>query len=164
MGVIVIHGAMRTGKTLNADAFARHFGCRRVFGDWPDGAGRSEGPRDGDLVLTTLARDAIVARLGGMDLRVIDINTARAAIGLEAAPPDGFAFEQAARPSRVRGSAAIALPLRACETHIGSVVDADDREVFVVDANGDLPDDVVRLRVAILVNAVNGGDPRGALL
>lgn len=58
----------------------------------------------------------------------------------------------------------VSLPLRACETHIGSVVDAEDREVFVVDANGDLPDDVVRARVMFLVDAVNRGALRGAPL
>lgn len=49
----------------------------------------------------------------------------------------------------------IALPLRACRIHVGSVVDADGNEVFVVDVNGDLPDDIVQARTATLVRAIN---------
>lgn len=51
----------------------------------------------------------------------------------------------------------IAVPLRACTIHVGSVLDKDGRELFVADVNGELPDDVVRSRTAALVAAMNMG-------
>ncbi|WP_192252021.1 hypothetical protein [Mesorhizobium silamurunense] len=47
------------------------------------------------------------------------------------------------------------LPLRASATEVGSIVDADDVEVCVVDAHRDRPDDEVSAIVDLIVNAVN---------
>ena len=49
----------------------------------------------------------------------------------------------------------IVLPLRPSETEVGSVVDAQGREVFVVDVNGERPDDQVALIAALLIVAIN---------
>ncbi len=56
----------------------------------------------------------------------------------------------------------IALPLRACQDYVGSVIDDAGGEVLVVDVNGDLPDHVVQARTVMLVRAVNSGARRAA--
>lgn len=54
----------------------------------------------------------------------------------------------------------VRLPLRLCDEENGSVLDADDMEVFVVDANRDLSDESATAIAELLVQAVNA---RGAL-
>jgi hypothetical protein len=49
----------------------------------------------------------------------------------------------------------VRLPLRLCDEETGSVLDADDMEVFVVDANRDLSDESASAIAALLVEAVN---------
>lgn len=49
----------------------------------------------------------------------------------------------------------IMLPLHACDVHIGSVVDAEGEEIFVVDPNGERTDEESAAIVALLVSAVN---------
>lgn len=46
---IVIHGPQGCGKTRNAQALAKHFGCSRIVDDWN---GRSK-VEPGSLVLTS---------------------------------------------------------------------------------------------------------------
>jgi hypothetical protein len=53
----------------------------------------------------------------------------------------------------------VRLPLRLCDEENGSVLDADDMEVFVVDANRDLSDESATAIAELLVQAVNA---RGA--
>lgn len=54
----------------------------------------------------------------------------------------------------------VRLPLRLCDEENGSVLDADDMEVFVVDANRDLSDQSATAIAELLVQAVNA---RGAV-
>jgi hypothetical protein len=90
MAIVVIHGHQSTGKTVNGHAFMRQYGCARIVDDWRqslfDSADRH--PRPGDLVLTTETA-AVIAR-HFPDARIVDVNTARASIGLCAAPVGGF--------------------------------------------------------------------------
>lgn len=86
--MIVIHGHMRTGKTLNAEAFAKVYGCPRIYGDWPFGGHRPGKPEQGHLVLTTESPARIAKMLSGAT--IIPINAARARIGLGPAPERGF--------------------------------------------------------------------------
>jgi len=51
--------------------------------------------------------------------------------------------------------AGIVLPVVACGTHVGSVVDGDGNEVCVIDVNAELDDHRVRDRVALVVHAIN---------
>lgn len=53
----------------------------------------------------------------------------------------------------------VRLPLRLCDEESGSVLDADDMEVFVVDANRDLSDESATAIADLLVEAINA---RGA--
>lgn len=46
--IVVVHGPQGVGKTKNAEALRRHFGCRRVVDGWESGVLL----RDGDLALT----------------------------------------------------------------------------------------------------------------
>ncbi len=50
----------------------------------------------------------------------------------------------------------IKLPLRLSESEVGSVVDADGHEVFVVDVHRDLPDEEVVAIAKEIIAAVNG--------
>ena len=114
--MIVIHGPGRTGKTLHARRFAKHYGCTRIV-DIPDfstaralrkeiragelannhhaTAVAGEGTRC--LVLATEPEDYLRANfLPGTKL--ISIADARAAVGLEPIPEGGFRLpEPAAR-------------------------------------------------------------------
>ena len=48
-----------------------------------------------------------------------------------------------------------ALPLRLCDEHVGSVIDHNGMEVFVVDQNGELSDALAVARAELIVLAVN---------
>ena len=100
MAITVIHGHERTGKTVNGLAFLKQYGCSRIIDDWRqslfDSAERR--PNDGDLVLTTETA-AVVAR-HFPDARIVHVNTARASIGLCAAPAEGFPIDNPAQRGR----------------------------------------------------------------
>lgn len=49
----------------------------------------------------------------------------------------------------------VELPLRVCDAHLGSVVDANGGEIFVVDVNNEWPDEQTRAVARMLVLAVN---------
>jgi hypothetical protein len=87
MTITVIHGAMATGKTMHRERFRQQYGCTRIVEDWPYWKGDGE-PASGDLVLTNHSPDQIAKKLP--DARLVHIDTARAAIGLEPAPRGGF--------------------------------------------------------------------------
>mgnify|MGYP003640550361 CR=1 FL=1 len=95
MTIIVIHGPMATGKTHHKEAFAKHYGCTAIVDNWF--VRDHEFPEDGRLVLTTshpaeiavqFAEDEVFRLLKSPDgapepeLRIIDITTARSAIGV----------------------------------------------------------------------------------
>ncbi|MES1985506.1 MAG: hypothetical protein V4461_11185 [Pseudomonadota bacterium] len=102
MTIIVIHGPMATGKTRYKQAFAKHYGCTSIVDNWC--AREHEFPEDGRLVLTTSHPDEIARQFtedlddwflkygvdGGTDpdLRIIDITTARSAIGVAPHAPN----------------------------------------------------------------------------
>jgi len=100
MTITVIHGHQATGKTVNARAFLKQYGCARIVDDWRPGSRFSPEcqPRAGDLVLTT--EDAAIIAKHLSDARIVDINTARASIGLCAAPAGGFPIINPARHGR----------------------------------------------------------------
>jgi len=100
MTITVIRGHQATGKTVNAQAFQKQYGCSAIVDDWypPSRCSRELEVRDGSLVLTTESEASIGKHLPGA--RVIDINTARASIGLCHAPADGFTIIKPARHGR----------------------------------------------------------------
>jgi hypothetical protein len=89
MRIVVIHGPMRTGKTLHASKFAAHFGCTRTI-DWTH-AKQHEQPRDGDLLLTNATPTKILRAYP--DAVLVPVNDARLAIGLAEVPKGGFPVE-----------------------------------------------------------------------
>lgn len=90
--ITIIHGGMASGKTFHRAAFVRKFDCSHIVDDWQPEI--HEVPDDGRLVLTNSSIGQIhrAIRLDRplADLRVIDIETARALIGVErrAPPPE----------------------------------------------------------------------------
>lgn len=53
----------------------------------------------------------------------------------------------------------VRLPLRLCDEEVGSVIDDEGREIFVIDANRQQSDDTATAIAALIVEAVNA---RGA--
>lgn len=49
--IVIVHGPMASGKTRNAPALMRHYGCRRVV-EWESRQARETKLMPGDLVLT----------------------------------------------------------------------------------------------------------------
>ncbi|SCW77334.1 hypothetical protein SAMN02927924_02788 [Sphingobium faniae] len=87
--IVIVHGPMASGKTFHKQAFAKLFCCSHIVDDWQPTI--HETPDDGRLVLTNYAMDEIhrALRLDRPDaaIRIIDIKTARAAIGFEPYAP-----------------------------------------------------------------------------
>ncbi len=87
--IVIIHGAMGTGKTFHKAAFARHFRCAKIVDGWDPLA--HELPQDGRLVLTSahlsLIRQVVRMDRPDCDVRIIDIVTARQAIGADPHAP-----------------------------------------------------------------------------
>ncbi len=87
--ITIIYGPMRSGKTFHKQAFARHFGCSHIVDDWDPRL--HEVPDDGRLVLTNSGwrqvADAIACDLPRVAVQVINIESARAVIGVESHPP-----------------------------------------------------------------------------
>ncbi|MDH7453546.1 hypothetical protein QF205_10780 [Luteimonas composti] len=85
--ITVIYGPQASGKTRNAEALKRHYGCRRIVDDAfhvvRNGVRNGVGDvklRSGDLVLTN--DKATAEKLAERGAVVVDINTAlRAACG-----------------------------------------------------------------------------------
>ncbi|MGE6693318.1 hypothetical protein ACQKE8_12845 [Sphingobium limneticum] len=85
----VIHGPPASGKTFHSIAFRRHYGCHAAIDLEELPKMSRDFQKDGALFLTTLAPDDAVNEIykfmPGADYRIIDIRTARLAIG---ATPD----------------------------------------------------------------------------
>lgn len=100
MTIIVIHGPQATGKTRYKQAFAKHYGCKAIVDNWF--AREHEFPEDGRLVLTTSDPEEIAREFADdkghrwlrnphapePELRIIDITTARSAIGVAPHAPN----------------------------------------------------------------------------
>lgn len=88
--ITIIHGPMASGKTFHKQAFAKHYGCSHVVDCWDPSL--HEVPEDGRLVLTYAfpenIKRAIQKDAPPSQVRVVDIETARRAIGVApVAPP-----------------------------------------------------------------------------
>ncbi|MBG6116238.1 hypothetical protein IWY39_000042 [Sphingobium sp. JAI105] len=85
----LIHGPIRSGKTFHSDKFRRHFHCHAAIDldDLPKLHRKAQ--KDGLLLLTNLAPDIAEKRIREIvrdaDIDIIDIKTARRAIGVSAA-------------------------------------------------------------------------------
>ncbi len=53
MSIVIVVGPMACGKTRNAEALRKHFGCKRIVEDYVRGF--SPPLKDGDLALTNEA-------------------------------------------------------------------------------------------------------------
>lgn len=90
----VIYGPPATGKTKHAALFAQHYGCGRILeGDEQPVLSEQKKHkgaqlRHDDMILTTDTHPRAAKRFPGA--RLIGINEARAAIGLDLAPAKGF--------------------------------------------------------------------------
>lgn len=88
----IIHGPMASGKTFHADAFRRHYGCHAAIDlDDLDKLDRRRTQMDGLLILTNLKPDDALKRIRKVvpdaDNRIIDIKSARLAIGVSSHAP-----------------------------------------------------------------------------
>lgn len=91
---VVIYGPPATGKTFNADRFAKHYGCTNVI-DEGQASRQHAGPLGRhDLLLTTDGRDTLRHRFVGQGLctyvKLIPIEDARRALSLGPVPDGGF--------------------------------------------------------------------------
>ncbi|EGI55062.1 hypothetical protein SUS17_2082 [Sphingomonas sp. S17] len=91
---VVIYGPPATGKTFNADRFAKHYGCTTVIDEGVSGR-QHVGPLGRhDLLLTTDGRDTLRHRFVGQGLctnvKLIPIEDARRALSLGPVPDGGF--------------------------------------------------------------------------
>ncbi|AMK18723.1 hypothetical protein [Sphingobium sp. MI1205] len=99
--ITIIHGPTRTGKTLHRQAFARHYGCSHIVDNW--NPSEHELPAEsGRLVLTDAAADAVLQQMTLFGdpivaFRMIDIVTARLAIGVGACAPEPEVVERLAQ-------------------------------------------------------------------
>ena len=87
----IIHGPMASGKTFHAAAFRQHYQCHEAI-DLDDIPRRHRLQMDGLLILTNLGAEQALKRLRkiepAMEIRMVDIQTARMAIGVApVAPP-----------------------------------------------------------------------------
>ncbi|RSU65482.1 hypothetical protein BRX36_10585 [Sphingomonas sp. S-NIH.Pt1_0416] len=85
---VVIYGPPATGKTFNADRFAKHYGCTEVV-DACDLRHARPVISARTLVLTTQSKERARYKYGSTSTYVA-IETARAAVGLEPIPDGGF--------------------------------------------------------------------------
>lgn len=89
--ITIIHGPERTGKSFHKQAFARHYGCSHIVDGWdPHQCALPERPNR--LVLTVATPETILQALLDYDdpitaFQLIDIATARQAIGVDAFAP-----------------------------------------------------------------------------
>lgn len=97
----VIYGPRATGKTFHAELFRAHYGATHVIDD--SDVPFDPEPGDNDLILSTDAPADLRKRYPRA--RLIRIDAARSAVGLEPAPPGGFT-----RVNR-RDTATISTPL-----------------------------------------------------
>lgn len=91
---VVIYGPPATGKTFNADRFAKHYGCTNIIDEGASGR-QHPGPLGRhDLLLTTDGRDTLRHRFVGQGLctyvKLIPIEDARRALSLGPVPDGGF--------------------------------------------------------------------------
>lgn len=88
----IIHGPKASGKTFHAEAFRRHYGCHASIDldDLPK-LDRRRTQLDGLLILTYLKPDDALKCIRKLvpeaDDRIIDIKTARLAIGVSSHAP-----------------------------------------------------------------------------
>lgn len=90
--ITIIHGPMASGKTFHKKAFARHYGCAAIVDGW-DPRYHELPSEPGRLVLTNAERAEILRQMQKhgdpiVAFLMIDIATARQAIGVEAFAPD----------------------------------------------------------------------------
>lgn len=83
----IIHGPMMSGKTFHSTAFRRHYGCHAAIDlEQLEKLDRRRTQLDGLLILTNLHQDDALKRIRKIvpeaDDRIIDIRTARLAIGV----------------------------------------------------------------------------------
>lgn len=80
--ITVIHGPAGCGKTRNAEALKRAFGCRRIVDGWEPGQELMP-IRDGDLILTNTAHVRDRRAFGGRRINVMSYAAACAKAGLQ---------------------------------------------------------------------------------
>ena len=86
---VVIYGPKATGKTLHAERFRSLYRCARVVElDEQEYRHTKFQPQRYDLMLTIMSREAVLRRFPGA--RVVSIQHARKAAGMEPAPKGGF--------------------------------------------------------------------------
>jgi hypothetical protein len=89
--IVVIYGPPATGKTMHGAEFLKHYGCLRVVEE-DRTLMRGFVPLHGDLILTTETARQVARKY--RDVTIVDVDTARIAIGLEPAPAGGFRPEK----------------------------------------------------------------------
>lgn len=149
--VVVIHGAMRTGKTMHAEKFARHYGCARAV-DWARCHKPHPAPQDGDLLLTT--EPPAVIQKAFPEATIVPINNARRAVSLGDAPDAGFPLSAGA-PVTAADFSAIGVTLPLTNAGDGEIIDLRDQVVIQVDPHCALPDDLVAQIVDLIVRTIN---------
>lgn len=147
----MIHGAMRTGKTMHADKFARHYGCTRTV-DWARCHKPHPAPHDGDLLLTT--EPPAVIQKAFPEATIVPINTARRAVSLGDAPNNGFPAATGA-PVTAADFAALGVTLPLTNAGDGEITDLRDQVVIQVDPHCMLMDDLVAQIADLIVCTVN---------
>lgn len=150
----IIHGKMRSGKTLFAKRFREHYNRQHVIDcDFSSRHGMEQLQPD-TLVLTTSSPDLIRKRLhfdrtiremhadDPLTFHMVPIEDARKAIGVSPTP-------------EAMAGGLIQLPVRHDTEYPGTIVDLHDRELLVIDPDNDRPDAEVTAIADAIVAAMN---------
>ena len=149
---IILYGPARSGKTLNADAIAEHYGCTGIIDEWD----RDQPMADGTLHITR--RDFSKARMimqnfetgKGHEVQCVSIAEALEAVGAtftaEPVKPSYHAHSKALlTESHASATETLGKKLRQRDRLIEQLVNLDQQIVYLSNRRSDLGTGIARL-------------------